>query len=108
MCKAPGSTERLDPTYHAADRKTLNTYQDSEAILENLPNLITQLNVKMWGREDRDEQDHRLGGSVLHQKKLVHVADIIVKGSEGVDYRFNHSFRTAKVYFSILIRVLQV
>jgi hypothetical protein len=89
----------------------LNTYQDSEAIRKNLPNLITQLNVKMWGREYRDEQDHRLGGSVLHQKKLVHVADIIVKGSEGGDsffYRFNHSFRTAKVYFSILIGVLQV
>ena len=45
-CKAPGSTERLGPSFHAAGRKTLNTYQDSEAIRKNLPNLITQLNVR--------------------------------------------------------------
>jgi hypothetical protein len=37
-------------------KDTFNVKQDSEAILKNLPNLITQLNMDIWGKKD-DEAD---------------------------------------------------
>ncbi|KAJ4326067.1 hypothetical protein N0V94_000229 [Neodidymelliopsis sp. IMI 364377] len=61
-------------------KDTLNTKQDSEAILKNLPSLMTQLNMEVWGRADDDGRTYRLGEFVLHKGELCPADDPKVKG----------------------------
>jgi hypothetical protein len=56
-------------------KDTLNTKQDSEAILKNLPNLLTQLNMDVWGNGEDEEKTYALGEFVLYEGKLVPVDD---------------------------------
>ena len=56
-------------------KDTLNTKQDSEAILKNLPSLITQLNMDIWGKGDEQDNSYKLGDFVLHEGKLCPVKD---------------------------------
>lgn len=61
---------------------TLNTKQDSESILKNLPNLLTQLNMDVWGNGDEEESTHALGTFVLHEGQLIRADDPRVEGLE--------------------------
>jgi hypothetical protein len=62
---------------------TFNVKQDSETILKNLPNLITQLNMDIWGKEDEDANDDEgknyvLGDFVLDDGVLYPADDPVV------------------------------
>jgi hypothetical protein len=56
-------------------KDTLNTKQDSDAILKNLPNLMTQLNMDVWGKDDKDGESRCLGDFVLHEDELYPAKD---------------------------------
>lgn len=61
-------------------KNTFNEKQDSESILKNLPNLLTQLDLAVWGKEGGDEdKDYQLGDFVLHQDKLYPADDPAVR-----------------------------
>lgn len=60
-------------------KDTLNTKQDSEAILKNLPNLMTQLNMEVWGKDEEDDEKRRLGDFVLYEGELYPAKDPKVK-----------------------------
>lgn len=54
-------------------KNTLNTKQDFDSILNNLPVLVTQLDLKIFGGDNGDEDDgpiEVLGKWVLHESKL--------------------------------------
>ncbi|KAF3043432.1 hypothetical protein E8E12_007269 [Didymella heteroderae] len=54
--------------------------QDSESTLKNLPNLLTQIYMDVWGNGDEKEQTHALGAFVLHEQQLFPSDDPQVKG----------------------------
>jgi hypothetical protein len=71
---------------------TFNVKQDFETILKNLPNLITQLNMDIWGKEDEDADDDEgkkyvLGNFVLDDGVLYPADDpaVHVKNFEVLD-----------------------
>ena len=47
--------------------------------MKNLPNLLTQVNMEVWGRDD-EGKTYQLGDFVLHDDKLCPTKDPKVKG----------------------------
>lgn len=70
----------MGPPYHSTYENTLNTKQDSESILKNLPNLLTQLNMDVWGKGDENDKTYALGEFVLYGEKLLPADDPQVEG----------------------------
>jgi hypothetical protein len=60
-------------------KDTFNTKQDSESILKNLPNLLTQLDLDIWGKGEEDK-NHELGEFVLYKDRLYPADDEKVLG----------------------------
>ncbi|KAF2030155.1 hypothetical protein EK21DRAFT_89216 [Setomelanomma holmii] len=63
-------------------KDSFNTKQDSQAILKNLPNLLTQLDMEVWGKKDDTDNDHELGDFVLFDDKLYPVDAEEVQGKK--------------------------
>ncbi|KAI4675893.1 uncharacterized protein J4E84_009868 [Alternaria hordeiaustralica] len=66
-------------------KDTFNSKQDSSMILKNLPNLLTQLDLEVWGPKDQGDEDdeagsHVLGDFVLYNDELLPADDKAVEG----------------------------
>ena len=63
-------------------KDTFNAKQDKDTILQSLPNLLTQLNMEVWGSksEDQASEDYVLGDFVLREGELFPAQDDAITG----------------------------